>query len=764
MKNRFLAIVVVGGVMLMMGVGLFFAVLFVELHSRTPNWERRVRHAQIQEKVQLVRDEACVPHIRAQHGTDAYFAMGYAMGQDRLFQMELLRRLADGRLAEIFGEAFASVDQLVRAMQLRAWALHALEELEEDDGMRRALDAFILGINTAQTEEPQPFEFWISRVPSRPFTATDSLMAYAFFQFAFSEELREELLFSVLQARLAQHELLPLFSSKPESQHADFRTATLQGDELIKITALLSLLSELTKQVGTMPGDIVAVLGGEYTDSGKPALLGAPTWGNYRFFAAYEAQLSYDDVQTYGWWLPLFPFPLSGVTRHHAWMLTRLKVDDVDFYHETFARASSGESKLTEPETVVATHEESIRVRAAKDLHYTLRVTQHGPVLTDALDASYSGPNTGLALSWRGAETTFRDLTALYRMSRATNYDAFESAVGAMGSVTAGISYADTDGRIAFWTSVKSEGGSKEEFSQNCLVLGNTADAEGLENRPTEQRMQRLAALLEKRPSWDKETLQTLLLDVYAEEVVELRGQIQDILRHEGGALRPLEIAAYLRMAKWDRCMDKNAPGAAIYAVLCDTILRQAIQDELGEDLFAVYKTISSHSSFLQYLMASPDSPWWDDVSTPQRESMRDIVVHAFKDTVACLKTRFGGTIDHWQWGKLHNLPKSHRLAALPIIGNALFLSVFPTSGALHTVNSLPHTGGPCYYETLYGPAFRCSVDWADGVYAHVALPAKENGTLREEGFFDGEYRAAHFSFEQVQSHTNKAMIFEGLK
>jgi len=197
-------------ILVILVVVAFWLVYLAE--TRLPDLDRVVQHSLLQGEVRVIRDDWGVPHINADNEPDAYFALGYVMAQDRLFQMEILRRLAQGELAELFGPPLISVDRIVRAFRLRRRAEeYVVNHLDLFPKIRTAAEAFVAGINHSMATEPLPFEFAVLHIRSRPFTLTDCLAVAALLPISFADGLREDVLASMLKERHPELDIDALF-------------------------------------------------------------------------------------------------------------------------------------------------------------------------------------------------------------------------------------------------------------------------------------------------------------------------------------------------------------------------------------------------------------------------------------------------------------------------------------------------------------------------------------------------------------------------
>ncbi len=137
-------------------------------------------------------DDRGVPHIRADNETDLYRALGYVHAQDRLFQMEIMRRLSRGELAEVLGPKLLETDKLSRSLRIRERALSYVEQMDHESASWKALQAYLDGINQYQDTHASPMEFDVLGIPKRRFTAEDTISVAGYMAYSFAAAFRTE--------------------------------------------------------------------------------------------------------------------------------------------------------------------------------------------------------------------------------------------------------------------------------------------------------------------------------------------------------------------------------------------------------------------------------------------------------------------------------------------------------------------------------------------------------------------------------------------
>jgi len=470
----------VAGVLIVAVAGALW--LSWRVQASVPAMDGEIRHAALAGPVTVRRDDWGVPHIQAEHEADAYFALGYVMAQDRLFQMEIMRRLAKGELAEVFGSRALEADKVLRTFRLRALAE---AYFERNNGLHPELEAvaeaFCAGINHFQETGPKPWEFSLLRIPMKPFTPVDSLAVAAILPITFSYGPRQDPMFSILEEKYPDIDMNLLFPGYSQSipvtimetldeaeailqQETEAATADEPAEEaeveaeeedFAAVRAWVAGIHRIAEALGLHMGSNSWVVGPQHTASGGAILANDPHIGFTNPSIWYEAHMQYGDFQNYGYHLPAIPIALLGHNADRGWGLTMFANDDVDIYRETLHPEGIDQVMYRGEWTDLIIEEEIINVRFGKPVAHQVRSTPHGPLVTDILTRfmDYEGPDASLFWVWQHVEYT--DLQSFYEMGHARDYQSFKQAVQGVTSPGVNISYADKFGNIAWWAAGK---------------------------------------------------------------------------------------------------------------------------------------------------------------------------------------------------------------------------------------------------------------------------------------------------------------------
>ena len=798
------------------------------VQNRLPDHNAEVRSALLKAEVTVRRDQWGVPHITAEHETDAYFALGYCMAQDRLFQMEVMRRIAGGQLSELLGARTVPVDRVVRSFRLRHHAERALTRLDANEpAMVEALEAYAAGVNDFMDDGPLPWEFTALGIPRRPFTPADIVSVSALLPITFSDGIRGDPLHAALSVRNPDLPIDWLFPGyryetpvtvmetheEAEREWERWRPseAPMPTLEYAASSAAAEVLEEwlasirmITDHAGHTMGSNAWVVSGEHTASGMPILANDPHVGFTNPSIWYEAHVQYGDYRNYGYHLPPIPLALIGHNEDRAWGLTMWAHDDIDFYAETFHPLDPNRVMYRGEWLDCEVVHETIGVRWGKDVELTVRVTPHGPIVSDLYDLLGAGTGAELAMFWIWQHVEQTDLEAFYRAGHARGLESFAEAMPLVTSPGLNFLYADAEGNIAWWAAGKIpiraphvnskrvlDGALGRDEMQGYVAaednprlinpergfivsannrstihpVGEVEDLRGYW-QPTD-RAGRITDMLAEGSEFTAADFKQMQLDDFAREAPHVTGTLLAILEPLADEMTPREQEVLRRWEAWDFTHGTESIGATIYQYVTDGVFRAALLDEMGPDLLRLYGTLADHWHFFKYFITDPDMPFWNDVTTEEVETREAIVLAGYRDAVAQMRRDLGGSVDTWRWGRAHTLEFKHPFGLIPGMGRFFNIGPFEASGGAEIVNNmLYHTGG-YDYDTIAGPSTRRVIDFADPTHSYTILPTGNSGHVahpnyddQAEMFMAGEYRVVNFTEEQIAANEVSRMRF----
>lgn len=450
---------------------LFGAAGYFWLCSSKPQYTGELQIDGITDKVDVRFDDYGIPHIYASNKHDLYEAFGYLHAQDRLFQMEMIRRAGSGRLSEIIGRPMLKVDMLFRTIGLVEYAKESAAYIESQKGtpMYNDITAYLDGINQFITDGKTPPEFSIIGIEKTPFTIEDIFFITGAMSFNFSQAQRTEPVIDFIHRVYGDDYLrdLGLWHDSTESyiktNSGIFREAMKKEDATIEggisclhsdhtiTTAMANAVMEIEGLLPTAPleGSNSWILGPNKTKS-KEVLFCNDTHIGYMLPQTwYEAHLHAPDFEMYGHFMAAVPFALVGRNSSLSWGLTMLLNDDMDFYYEQPDKQDLNKFYYNGNYESAKMIEHTIKIKNAADTVITVRYTGHGPIINDIFDGM--GKEQPISMYWTYTQKENHSLNALYGMNNATNITGFEKNLSLIHAPGLNVNYGDKAGNIAWW-------------------------------------------------------------------------------------------------------------------------------------------------------------------------------------------------------------------------------------------------------------------------------------------------------------------------
>ena len=769
------------------------------IHSKQPQRSGRLTLTGLTAAVTVRYDERGVPHIRAENEPDLYRALGYVHAQDRLFQMEMVRRLAQGELAEVLGPKLIEVDRLFRTLGIRSRARVMAAALDLQSPSAKALTAYLDGVNQFQARHPAPIEFDLLGIPKRPFTAQDTIAVTGYLAYTFAAALRTEPVLTYVRDKLGA-DYLKVFDLEAHAKGvlgnpSGSAMSEAPWQHLTRVAALGARALELAG-LPAFEGSNAWAIAGSRTASGKPMLAGDPHIGFSAPAVWYEAHLSAPGFELYGHYQALNANALLGHNNQFGWSLTMFQNDDMDLIAEKVNPANANQVWYHGQWVDLQTREETIAVKGGASIKLTLRRSPHGPVITDAIKG---GPQASpVAMWWAFLETENPFLEASYDFNRADTLTKMRSAASKLHAPGLNIVWANASGDIGWWAAAKlpiRPAGVNPSF----LLDGSTAEADktgfyAFADNPQEENPQRgylvsanhepvarqgqsvpgyynladRARRLDERLSedtikWDIKASESVQLDVrsgYSRRVLApLLPVLQTVVTD------PAQRSLLEDLAKWDGRHALDSVAASVFNQLLYELARGAMADELGEVQFKNLLGTRSLDSVLPRLAQDAASPWWDQRGTTKIETRADTMKLVWQATIDHLQATLGKDSTQWTWGKAHTLTHAHPLAAQKPLDRLFNIGPFAVPGGRELPNFLGSAIGPAPWTVTLGPSTRRVIDFADASKAVGINPVGQSGVLfdahyrdQAQTYVDGGYVAQHLSEPDVAAHTRSTL------
>lgn len=759
-------------------IGLFlFAVLILVVlvggyefvKARVPQMSGELTLRNLEGPVEVIRDQNGIPHITAKNNRDAFRALGFIMASERLFQMEVSRRLAQGELAELFGEKALPSDKLFRNLGLKSESEKMinkkLAENSFDPQMMEEVGAFYDGINQFIEKGPMPIEFVALGLKPRPFSMVDGQSFVGLMGFSFGIAIMTEPLLTKLVTRIGGDLVEDLRNEKiPGNQ-----TRVVNIDHKLS-ERVLQIVADLENGFNLFEGSNGWLLSGKKTTSGSPILANDPHISYSHPGIWFEAHIKTPTYESYGHFLSLIPFPILSHNRERAWGLTMTLTDDMDIYKENIdlkekTYVYKGEKRpLTE-------RVEIIKVKGAPDFKMNVVSTHHGPVLDYAL--SDTSGDKSLSLQWAFYNEANDPLSTVFKMGRAKDMSEFKAAVATGKAPGLNILYADKE-NIGWWMFGevwKKRPGIKSDFILNGEngedeILGALSFEEKphMENpasgmivsansRPDgypagtrgdwqpDDRYKTIENVLSHKEKWSpEETMELQTLNMNFENKLLLETLLRDTVFASDSEKNTYQ--KYFEILKaWNLSSDVDSIAATIYYSWTREIQVKLLKD-LTVDEREVFAKVPNGWIFFKRVVFDSQSPWW------KKYDRGSLFKESLAQTIIDLEEKFGKDTKEWQWGKLHTLEFAHPFGRVKPLAAIFNLGPYPAPGATQEVNNQKVSSYKDGFQVKAGPSTRRIIDFSHPEKSWGILPAGNSGHLMSpfysnqvQKFLGGQYR-----------------------
>lgn len=767
--------------------------------SRVPQYEGELALPGLKQPVEVWHDAYGVPHIYAQNDDDAHFALGYLHAQERLFQMEIIRRVSTGRLAELVGHDGVKIDRFFRTLGVTQKAKANAEKVFSgpETPWTQAAKAYLKGINYFLHNGPTPVEFTILGIPKEDFIPENIYHTAAFMSVGFAEGMRldpildeiartqgDSILSEWVTGWNPADRMIPVWK---DGQTAP-KTAVVGSHASATGHAPVQWAREISALIHAMPatpfhGSNSWVLSPAKSKSGKVIFCNDAHIGYAQPNTWWEAHLETPTTSVYGNFLAGVPFPVIAHTRHHAWGMTMLENDDVTYYRETLDQQQPGKVKYQGQWANIETREETIHVKGGQDTVMQVQITPHGPIINSVTMPFDTAARQPVALWWTYLHIDSDLLEPLWKICHATTLSEARNGASLVTAPGINLMYGDADGNVAWWACAKlpkmpaavsavrvldgasgkddpqgwydffTENPSSENPPQGYVYSANN-QPEAVKGvlypgyYAPESRSRRITDLLEGQPTFSAQELRQVITDDNGFPYPKIAAAMAEAVK--GEKLSGNQQAMLNALSKWNGNHDGKSIEPTIFYHLMWQVLRASLEDQIGDEMT---EELASNFLILRSLpvwINNANSRWWDDIRTPAREGRREVILKALAEAEKALTQAGGKQMQNWRWSTFHTLELGHPIGQKKPFN--LIFNVGPTAvpGGKEVINNTgfslkPDENG--HFPALYGPSKRIIIDFADVEAAVSVLPSGQSGHVLSPHYDDqfGLYTSNQF-------------------
>ncbi|WP_433813893.1 penicillin acylase family protein [Flavobacterium johnsoniae] len=770
--------------------------LFAYIFHLKPKYDGELQLKNLEKETTVYFDEYGVPHIYADSEKDAMTALGYVHAQERLWQMELLRRIAPGKLSEIFGSVALKNDKFFAGIGIEEGSAKAIAKLDKNSESYKLTQAYLDGINQYLEEGTTPIEFTLVGVKKEKFTIKDVYNIFGYMSFSFAMAQKTDPLLTDIKNKYGIEYLKDL------GIEGEFNTTQIKSskENIEDYTAVSKSITALLDKSPIPPfiGSNSWVAGPHKTKSGKVIFANDPHIGFSQPATWYEAHIVTPKHELYGCYLAGTPFPLLAHNRDYAYGLTMFENDDIDFYQEKNKTGDSNQYQTPEGFAKYEIRKKTIKIKDTSDVVLTVKSSRHGPIMNDLLDRL--DRKNPIAMLWTYTNQPIQILDAAYGLSHAKNRDEFKKSVSLIAAPGLNVMYGDAKGNVGWWASGKLykhdkgvnthlilDGSSGKDDIKEYLDFSKNPSAENPEwgyvysanNQPEaidgflypgyylpEDRAKRISGLMDTKSDWDKEAFSKMIYDNTSDVSVET---VQNLISNiDLNALSVSEKEAVNVLKSWKGTNNLEDVAPTIYNKWVYLYLKNTFEDEMGEDNFNMFLGVSVGKQVVANQIKNENSVWWDNIKTKNvKETRKDIVSKSFHEAVSDLQKQLGNTIADWKWGEVHTVEHEHPLGKVAALRGLFNVGPFASPGSNEVINNLffGFTNEGKYY-VKGGPSTRRIVDFSDIENSWSILPTGQSGNPFSKHYSDqaemynaGKFRKMKLNKDEIIKTSTKLVL-----
>jgi len=784
LKKVLLALIAV--IILFLIFGFFFT------RSLKPTYDGELKLANLQNEVTIFYDDYGVPHIYAQNELDARRALGYAHAQDRLWQMELIRRIAAGRLSEVFGEKLVRNDKFFSSLGIEEAAEKTIANLDTTSKAYMLAMAYLDGVNQYIENGPTPIEFYLVGLDKESYTLKDVYNVIGYMGFSFAIAHKTEPVLTEIKEKLGADYLRELdVPIENQTLIRNEKNPMLEG-------RLAEAVAEVYEALPISPfiGSNSWVLGPEKTKNGKVIFANDPHIGFSQPSVWYQSHIVTPNYEMYGYNLALTPFPLLGHNRTYAYGLTMFANDDVDFYFEENNPTNDSEYGTLQGPKAYKIIKKNIKVKDGEPVSYDLRISHHGPIVNDMIEQI--NDERPIAMDWVYTNFENRMLDVSYQMSHSNNLGEFKEAAKLIHAPGLNVMYGDAENNIAWFASAKLHK-FKNDVNSKLILRGNSTDDEkeyldfddnpqainpswnyvySANNQPDsiagmlypgyyqpKDRATRIVNLLEAKNDFTKGDVMAMINDVTSATAPDI---VKDIIAGvQGVDFSDKEQEVLTLLNAWDGNYNLESVAPTIYNRVLYEFLANTYQDELGAT-FKIFLNTSHQKKTTPAQIARDTSVWWDDITTTDIIETRQLILSkSIKGAVAFLENQLSTDISSWTWNRVHTIEHNHPMGRVASLRKYFNVGPYEVNGGKEVINnlafSLDSTG---YYKVSSGPSTRRVIDFSDVEGSMSILPTGQSGNPlsphyedQAQKYVDGEFVPTLLNKEMIEKSSNKLVL-----
>ena len=760
-------------------------VMYRMLNTSLPVYEGELKATGLKENVEVYFDSLAVPYIFANNDEDASFALGFLHAQERMFSMDLIRRAGEGRLSEIFGKETIPFDKMFKTVGIYRTA--KMIEKKMNPEVLNLLKAYSEGVNFYITEKKNKYSFEFDVLDYQPYEwePVHSLIVIRMMAWELNLSWWTDLAFTELVQKLGEEKVKEVLPDYPEN------APTIIPEGIKDFAQLNNSFIETDKAFrkfmgmkGTQVGSNSWVVNSNLSASGKPIIANDPHLAFRVPGLWYAAVIKSPTWNVAGVSLPGIPGIAIGKNDNIAWTLTNIMSDDADFYYEN-VDASGTKYFLDGEWNNLIIIVDTIQVKDSEVVPIIIKETHRGPIISEIHPYTFvfnreERKYPVISMRWLGNEFS-DEMEAFLGINKSKNWNEFKTAVYKFNIPGQNFVYADAKNNIGYVfggalphrdtnTTTFAFDGSMSQFdwkgmidreelpmlfnpAENYIASANNKTIKDFKYHITNlwgphSRIDRITELLNSQKKHTAQDFMNYQMDItspYAVLIVDyILKTFEEINIMDDNLKLSLEL-----FTDWNFKLDKFSQTPMIYLNFLDKLLKNTYLDEMGSDLYNQYVFLVNvpYRNILE-LLEKPNSNWFDDIKTNNRERRDDIIRRSLVDALDELENSIGNDLKDWQWGKVHTVTFKHPFSGIfSLLDGLIDIGPYQVSGDGTTIFNTEYTFSESIdkfsrfqhepFENELGPGMRFIFDFANPDEFYLILTTGQSGNVMSDHYSD---------------------------
>ena len=765
---------------------------------RRKHFQGELSNPEIRDKAQIYRDAAHIPHIYTTNNIDLFFCQGFVHAQDRIWQMEMNRRIGLGTLSEVFGQDALNTDRLTRTLGFNRLA-------KEDEKLltpthRLYLEAYVNGVNSVLKKSKLPIEFKLSGIKPERWSVIDILawgrvMTWTL-SHGWSGTLTRQAILEKVGAEMSEELAIMYPEGNPVEIPIGIDVNLPEVEESFQAAKGPYLAKDME---GGGRGSNAWVVSAEKSATGRPILcndthLVLSTPGVWYI----NHLISQEGYHCTGSTIPGLPGVLLGHNDQIAWGITLAFTDVEDIFVEKINVSNPLQYEYKGDWKQFNLIEEVIQVKGSPPHIEKVHITLHGPMIGSVTDKSEAISLCSKSLQPNSITEGF------FLINEAGSWEEFSRGVEKIQAPQLNITYADKQGNTGLYISGRVP--IRKNGYGNLPVPGWTGDFDWIDDIPHAEMPHQLnpdcgyiiscnhKIVKDNFPYFlgnsfmngyrAKKIQETFLLNklIDISQCQELHVNVDSIpgKRLTEGMIKGFRTAKPKAqklidiLTDWDHKLDKRSIGGTVYEVFLYTLLRNTIEPHLGKKLTDLYLGVGEHPLLLPVsellghsteaifqMFQNPDSKW-----VPSGKAALHLIEKSLIDACTWLESNLGNEISEWEWGKLHIAEFHHSMSVKKLLGEVFNVGPFPIGGDTDTVHQTAFNPCSPYHASSWCPSIRFIFDVGEWDNCLVISPPGQSGVLGSKHYDDmaakwneGQYVPLCWSKDKVEE--NSSLLLE---